>query len=63
VQFHPEVNRSIVEAWAAMPAAQEAAGRGDLERVMQLQMDEHLAAAEALGRTLADRWMKLVERA
>ena len=64
VQFHPEVNRPIVEAWAAMPAAQEAAGRGDLERVMQLQIDEHLAAAEALGLTLADRWMKLVaERA
>jgi GMP synthase (glutamine-hydrolysing) len=60
VQFHPEVDRRIVEAWAALPEAQEAAGSADLEALWRRQMDEHLAAAEALGRTLADRWMMLV---
>jgi GMP synthase-like glutamine amidotransferase len=62
VQFHPEVNRPIVEAWAGMPAAQEAANRLDLEGLMRAQLAEHLAAAEAVGRTLADRWMKLLKR-
>ncbi len=62
VQFHPEVDRAIVEAWAAMPEAQEAAGSADLQGLMRRQMAEHLAAAEAVGRTLADRWMRLVER-
>jgi GMP synthase (glutamine-hydrolysing) len=62
VQFHPEVDRAIVEAWAAMPAAQEAAGSADLEASLRGPMEEHLAAAEALGRTLADRWMRLLER-
>jgi GMP synthase-like glutamine amidotransferase len=62
VQFHPEVDRSIVAAWAAMPAAQVAANRLDLEALMRAQMDAHLAAAEAVGRTLADRWMSLLKR-
>ncbi len=64
VQFHPEVDRAIVEAWAAMPEAQTAAGSTDLEGVMRAQLSRHLADAEAVGRTLADRWMRLVlERA
>ncbi len=58
VQFHPEVDRAIMEAWAA----QQASISADLEASLRRQMDEHLAAAEALGRTLADRWMRLLER-
>ena len=60
VQYHPEVDRGIVEAWAAMPDAQAAAGTTDLSGVMRAQLSAHLAAAEAVGRTLADRWMKLL---
>lgn len=60
MQFHPEVDRRIVEAWAALPEAQEAMGTPDLAALWRRHMNEHLAAAEAVGRTLADRWMKLV---
>jgi GMP synthase-like glutamine amidotransferase len=60
VQFHPEVDRRIVEAWAALPEAQAAVGTPDLPVIWRKQMDLHLAAAEAVGRTLAERWMKLV---
>ena len=60
VQFHPEVDRGIVEAWAAMPEAQAASGAAELEGVMRAQLSLHLAKAEAVGRTLADRWMRLL---
>jgi GMP synthase-like glutamine amidotransferase len=60
VQFHPEVDRGIVEAWAAMPEAQAASGAADLQGVMRAQLSLHLAEAEAVGRTLADRWMRLL---
>lgn len=60
VQFHPEVDRRIVEAWAESPAAREASGSLDPASLLQGQMAEHLGAAEALGRTLAERWMTLL---
>lgn len=60
VQFHPEVDRSIVEAWGASSAAPDASGSNDPQGLLRGQLTEHLAAAELVGRTLAERWMKLV---
>jgi GMP synthase (glutamine-hydrolysing) len=60
VQFHPEVDRAIVAAWSASLEAREASGSSDPARLLDRQMREHLGAAEALGRSLGDRWMALV---
>jgi GMP synthase-like glutamine amidotransferase len=62
VQFHPEVDRGIVETWARSPAAPAASGLADPMATLQAQMSQYLASAETLGRTLADRWMDLVAR-
>ncbi|MEP7124000.1 MAG: type 1 glutamine amidotransferase [Byssovorax sp.] len=62
VQFHPEVNRAIVEAWGAMPDAQSASGSSDLPRALREQATAHLAAAEAVGRAIAERWMRMLKR-
>ncbi|MBI1778095.1 MAG: type 1 glutamine amidotransferase [Proteobacteria bacterium] len=61
VQFHPEVDRRILEDWAASPAAQAASGWSDVKARMQAEMDRHLDQAMSLGRTLAARWMDLVK--
>jgi GMP synthase-like glutamine amidotransferase len=61
VQFHPEVDRKIVEDWMKSPAAPTASGWSDVETRMQGEIDRHLADAMTLGRTIATRWMNLVK--
>jgi len=57
VQFHPEVDREMVRAWAKSAKADDAlAGR------LESEMKDHLAAAEHLGRTIGERWADLIER-
>lgn len=62
VQFHPEVTAEIIRDWLrrfrAEGVSPDAIPADDLEA----QMRDHLAVAEAVGRTLADRWLALVER-
>jgi GMP synthase-like glutamine amidotransferase len=62
VQFHPEVNRPVLEGWVDNAAAVAASGWTDVATRMQGEMDRHLEKAMALGRALASRWIELVRR-
>ncbi len=57
VQFHPEVDRGMVRPWAKSAKADDAT----ISR-LEAEMNDHLAAAEHLGRTIGDRWFDLIER-
>ena len=57
VQFHPEVDREMVRAWAKSAKADDA-----LTARLEAEMKDHLPAAEHLGRTIGDRWADLIGR-
>lgn len=56
VQFHPEVDRDMVRAWARNAGA----GADAVER-LEGEMKSHLAEAQRVGRALGDRWADLIE--
>ncbi|MEO3433135.1 type 1 glutamine amidotransferase [Inquilinus sp. CAU 1745] len=62
VQFHPEVTAEIIRDWLRRFRAEGVSPDAISEDEMEAQMRDHLAAAESFGRTLADRWLALVER-
>lgn len=62
VQFHPEVTAEIVRDWLRRFRAEGGSTDAITDDVLEAQMRDHLAAAEAFGRALADRWLALVER-
>ena len=64
LQFHLEVDQSLIERWLTVPANQamfqDEAGRIDLESIRQ-QSTESINALEALSRETFSRWIERFE--
>jgi GMP synthase (glutamine-hydrolysing) len=61
-QFHLEVTRAILDGWTTLRAKALDLPRADIEKLIEPQIEESLAAQEEFARRVMRRWMALAER-
>jgi hypothetical protein len=59
-QGHIDVDRGILDRWARLPAARDAAGGRDPVALLESETAVHQGKASELGRLVGSRWGRLI---